>query len=123
MNLDISKTSRARALRKRQTPAEEKMWYYLRARRFMKLKFRRQVPLGRYYVDFECREYKIVVEVDGFHHASEYQKEYDKKRTIFLEDCGYTVLRVWNNQILHKTDSTLDYLHVEISKIIQDKKQ
>lgn len=120
MNLDISSTARARALRKRQTPAETKMWYFLRARRFMNLKFRRQVSLGRYYVDFECREHKIIIEVDGSHHASGHQKEYDKKRTIFLEDCGYTVLRVWNNQILHETESTLDYLHDEILKLLQN---
>lgn len=84
----------------------------------MNLKFRRQVPLGRYYVDFECRQYKIIIEVDGSHHALSYQKAYDEQRTIFLEDCGYTVIRLWNNQILNETESTLTFLIEETEKII-----
>ena len=41
------------------------MWYYLRARRFEGRKFRRQVPLGSYIVDFLCEHAGLIVEVDG----------------------------------------------------------
>lgn len=46
----------AKSLRSNMTGAEQKLWYYLRAYRFMGLKFKRQKPLGRYIVDFICME-------------------------------------------------------------------
>ena len=43
---------RAKALRSDQTEAEKRLWYYLRAERFMGLKLKRQKPIGPYIVDF-----------------------------------------------------------------------
>ena len=42
----------ARELRKDQTDAEIRMWYLLRDRRLGGYKFRRQMSVGRYIVDF-----------------------------------------------------------------------
>ena len=44
----------AKVLRSNQTEAEQRLWYHLRAHRFMGLKFKRQKPMGRYIVDFVC---------------------------------------------------------------------
>ena len=49
----------ARTLRRTMTDAEQKLWYYLRAHRFMGRKFKRQKPVGRYIVDFICLEEKF----------------------------------------------------------------
>ena len=46
----------AKTLRANQTEAEQQLWYYLRAHRFMHLKFKRQKPMGRFIVDFVCVE-------------------------------------------------------------------
>ena len=45
---------RARQLRKKETWAEKLMWGWLRNRRSSGYKFRRQHPLGIYYLDFSC---------------------------------------------------------------------
>ena len=58
----------ARALRKHMTRAEEILWAQLRGSRFHGAKFRRQVPIDRYVVDFYCHASKLVVELDGKQH-------------------------------------------------------
>jgi very-short-patch-repair endonuclease len=81
----------ARALRKQPTDAEQRLWFQLRRRQLHGVKFRRQQPIGPYIVDFICFERRIIVEVDGGQHAE--QAAYDAKRTRFLEQQGYCVLR------------------------------
>ncbi len=68
----------AKILRRSMTDAEQKLWYFLRAHRFMGKKFKRQKPLGRYVVDFVCLEEKLIVELDGGQHAD--SLEYDRER-------------------------------------------
>ena len=80
------------------TDAEQKLWYYLRAGRFEGWHFRRQVPLGRYIVDFLCEEARVIVEVDGGQHA-ELVKQ-DAERTAWLQAQGYEVMRFWNCDVL-----------------------
>jgi very-short-patch-repair endonuclease len=60
------------------------------------LHFRRQTEIGSYYVDFVCHRAKIVIELDGVHHATPEQMTYDAERTKFLEAVGYRVIRFWN---------------------------
>ena len=55
---------RARDLRKNSTDAERHLWYYLRANR-LGFKFKRQVPIGEYIVDFVCLEKRLIIELDG----------------------------------------------------------
>ena len=58
-------SDRARQMRKDHTRAEAAAWELLRDRRTLGLKFRRQVPIDRYIVDFYCPEIRLIVEVDG----------------------------------------------------------
>ena len=51
---------RARQLRKDDTWAEKLMWRWLRDRRFSGYKFRRQHPLGSYYLDFFCEAAELI---------------------------------------------------------------
>src|SRR5438067_6445092 len=57
-----SRTSTARRLRRNQTDAERILWLRLRDRRLNGLKFRRQVPIDRYVVDFFCPDAHLVIE-------------------------------------------------------------
>jgi very-short-patch-repair endonuclease len=68
----------AKALRSNQTDAEQRLWYHLRAHRFMGLKFKRQKPIGRYIVDFVCMERRLIIELDGGQHAE--QLGYDQQK-------------------------------------------
>jgi very-short-patch-repair endonuclease len=62
---DEHRVGRARSLRRALTPAESKLWARLRNRQLDGFKFARQEPIGPYYVDFVCRDRRLVVEVDG----------------------------------------------------------
>jgi very-short-patch-repair endonuclease len=60
-----NRTSLARNLRSETSPAERKLWSRLRDRRFLGLKFKRQVPIDQFVVDFASVEAKLIIEVDG----------------------------------------------------------
>jgi len=102
----------ARELRKQMTEAEARLWYYLRARRFEGVKFRRQQVIEPYIVDFVCYEARLIIEADGGQHAD--KKPSDDDRTAFLNRLGYTVLRFWNDEILNDTDAVLERIHLEL---------
>ncbi|MEW6769668.1 MAG: DUF559 domain-containing protein [Pseudomonadota bacterium] len=95
----------ARKLRRQQTDAERGLWLRLRDRRLNGWKFKRQVPIEKFIVDFCCADGKLVVELDGGQHAAEIQN--DAARTDILSSCGYLVLRFWNNDVLTNIDGVL----------------
>ena len=88
---------RARQLRRDSTDAEGKLWSRLRDRRMVGKKFYRNYPIGPFFADFFSLEARLVIEVDGSQHAGSMT---DQKRTEFLNECGYRVLRFWNNEVL-----------------------
>jgi very-short-patch-repair endonuclease len=94
----------ARTLRRRQTSAEDLLWQQLRGRR-LGLKFRRQVPIAGYVVDFFCFDAKLMIELDGRQHAME--AEYDVRRTAELEAHGLTILRFRNEAVRNNLDGVL----------------
>lgn len=96
---------RARALRKELTPAEHKLWAYLRGNKFKGISFRRQHAIGNYIVDFCAIKNKLIIELDGSQHLE--QEEYDAERTAFLESKGYNVLRFWNNEVMKDIQGVL----------------
>ena len=71
---------RSRELRRLQTIAEKHAWYLLRDRRPPGLKFRRQVPIDDFIVDFYCDELKLIIEIDGDVHEREVKAGRDKVR-------------------------------------------
>lgn len=93
---------RARNLRKNMTDAEHEIWFRLRDRRLKGAKFRRQYSIGPYVVDFVCVEQLLVVEIDGGQHGERHEQ--DEKRTQFLMNRGYKVVRFWNNDVLQNID-------------------
>jgi very-short-patch-repair endonuclease len=97
--------AQAKALRGNMTDAERRLWYRLRAHRFDGHKFKRQVPIGPYIVDFACLGRKLVVEVDGGQHADNSR---DVVRDSYLASEGFRVLRFWNNDVLRNTDGVLE---------------
>jgi len=78
----------------------------LRNRQLDGCKFRRQVPIDRYFADFACVEAKLVVELDGGQHAE--QIAYDAERTRVIETCGWRVIRFWNHEVLLESEGVCD---------------
>ena len=69
----------------------------LRQPPFRVAKFRRQVPIGRYIVDFASYPARLVVEVDGGQHAD---RAADRLRDRRLAVQGFSVRRYWNSDVL-----------------------
>lgn len=115
----------ARTLRSNQTPAEAWLWRMLRAHRFSGFKFRRQVPIGPFIVDFYCHQERLVIELDGGQHNLLEAQSYDKQRSEFLRQRGFSVIRFWNKDALCQKEAVLqqiwNFLHREktwIDKIV-----
>ena len=109
----MSLLDNAKTLRRTQTDAEQKLWYHLRAHRFMGRKFKRQKPIGRYVVDFVCLEAKLIIELDGGQHAE--NVEYDYVRDSWLRGEGYVVLRFWNNELMNEMEGVLERIRLTLS--------
>lgn len=99
-----------RNLRTQQTRTEAVLWSYLRDRRLLGKKFRRQYGIGRYVVDFFCAEDQLVVEVDGDSHFSLAAQYYDQQRTDFFFALGITTVRFTNQEVLQDTEGVLERL-------------
>jgi very-short-patch-repair endonuclease len=75
------------------------MWRLLREA-FPEARFRRQVPLRQFIVDFASHRTKVVIECDGGQHND----QVDAGRTGLIEAEGYRVLRFWNHDVLGNAD-------------------
>lgn len=100
--------SNSKNLRKTQTPWEEKLWYHLRAGRFYRLKFKRQVQIGAYIFDFSCRGKMVLIEADGGQHNEDAIFVKDNLKQKYAESQGYQVLRFWNNEIDTNIEGVLE---------------
>jgi very-short-patch-repair endonuclease len=89
----------ARALRKRLTPQEVKLWTKLRELKALGFHFRRQAPTGHYIVDFASFGARLVIEVDGGQHGMEAGVRSDCERDAFLRARGFNILRFWNSDV------------------------
>jgi len=89
----------ARALRKRLTPQEVKLWVKLRELKSLGFHFRRRAPIGRYIVDFVSFRSQLVIEADGGQHGMPEGAQSDQVRDDFLQPQGFRILRFWNSDI------------------------
>src|SRR6202049_538269 len=101
-------TLRSRALRKQSTIAEKFLWQKLRRKQFHGLRFRRQFPLGPFFGDFVCLPARLVIEVDGGQHAESPHAEHDSRRSEWLRNQNFRVLRFWNLDIFENIDGVVD---------------
>jgi len=94
-----SEIQRSRRLRAQMTDAENVLWFRLRGKRAGGYRFRRQVPLGPYIVDFAC-----------------IQAQQDQERTAWLEAQNFRVLRFWDNDVLQRTNGVLETIRLALSQ-------
>jgi very-short-patch-repair endonuclease len=84
-------------LRAQSTDAEQRLWHWLRDRRFNEFKFRPHYACGIYFLDFDCTGAKLAVELDAGEHGFPDQRARDEKRNQFLAGQGIKVLQFWNH--------------------------
>ncbi|MDX1950099.1 MAG: class I tRNA ligase family protein [Rickettsiales bacterium] len=105
---NLEAIEKAKELRKNQTDVEKKLWNALRKDQLEGYSFRRQHPVGDYITDFACIEKKLIVELDGGQHNEDSAIEYDNKRTAFLEQAGFRVLRFWNFEVNENLEGIIE---------------
>lgn len=116
-NYDILKEL-AKENRKTMTAAESFLWGYIRNKK-LGYRFRRQHPIDDFIVDFLYLPLKLVVEVDGGYHRTDYQTELDEQRSAFLIESGYHIIRFTNEEVLQDIASVISVIKekmVEIQK-------
>lgn len=110
---DISRFRRERAkeLRSNTTEPEQLLWRALRNIPVYGSHFRRQVPIGPYVADFACLKARLLIELDGGHHADDEVATRDERRTRWLESEGYRVIRFWNAELIENMPGVLDTIY------------
>ena len=107
-------TGRSQKLRREMTKEERHLWYdFLK---HLSIPFHRQKTIGRYIVDFFCDSAGLVIELDGSQHYEADKAAQDAARTKYLENCGLTVIRIPNNEVLSNFDGVCTYLDYVIQK-------
>ncbi len=104
--------------RKRPTAAEEKLWKFLKAKRLLKLKFRRQYRVGGYIIDFYCPQLKIGIEVDGKIHKS--HKIQDSIREQVLKNYRISLVRITNEEIETDPIQVFKKIELHIKTLLQN---
>lgn len=104
----------ARKMRSNMTKEEVKLWNILRGGRLEGYKFKRQVPIGNYIVDFLCKEKMLVIEIDGGQHNEEQNLVNDNIRTNYLEAQGFKVIRFWNDEVWENIESVYEVIRREL---------
>lgn len=100
--------ARARAMRKALTPAEARLWVFLRPLRKEGFHFRRQAPVRGYILDFVCFDRRLVVEVDGSSHYNDDRVRKDRVRDAVLAGEGFRTLRVPNETVRDDIDGVIE---------------
>ena len=93
------------------TPQEVKLWLRPRALRAIGYHFRRQSPLKPYIVDFECRQTRPIVEVDGHQHGFDKHRQGDAVRDQELAQRGYRVRRFSNAEVSGEIEGVMEVIY------------
>ena len=108
-------------LRNSTTSAEAILWTCLQGRKLLGKKFRRQVGIGRYIVDFFCPECRLAIELDGAPHFSANVDMYDTERTNYLERQGIKVIRFENRTVHHDIELVLEIIRENLRQMSKQK--
>ena len=108
----FEQTQRARELRSNATRHERKLWGMISR---LRPKFTRQLPNGRYFADFACRQAKLIVELDGSQHA---ESDRDRQRDAFLVQEGWAVIRIWNNELDENPEGVFEAITARVAECL-----
>jgi very-short-patch-repair endonuclease len=98
----------ARHLRRNRTAAERHLWRELRELKQAGFKFRQQVPIDQFIVDFACLSERLIIEVDGGTHSTDQEVARDVKHARYMKDQGFRILRVWNSDARQNLEGVMD---------------
>ncbi|HVK97666.1 MAG TPA: methionine synthase, partial [Flavisolibacter sp.] len=96
------------------TQAEDVLWNLLQTKQLDGYKFRRQHIIDKYIADFVCLKYKLIIEVDGLIHQLPENQISDEQRTKRLNEIGFQVIRLTNQQVIHEPETTLNTIRTAL---------
>ena len=100
--------TRRQKLRRHPTAAEDFLWKFLRKRRMLGWKFRRQYSIESFILDFYCPQCMLGIELDGAGHYTVLGGEYDAMRDQKLKKLGIQILRFENRDVFEHLDEVLE---------------
>ena len=107
----------ARRLRHEATKAERILWRTISRGQLGGFKFRRQVPICGYIVDFACHEAQLVIELDGATHSTDEELTADTRRQNKIEGEGYPVLRFRNAEVYDNLDGVAETILLKLGAL------
>ena len=108
---------RSQVLRKQMTKEERHLWYD-----FLKtypVQFKRQYTIGVYIVDFYCFYAKLIIELDGSQHCEPHAIEYDRMRTMYLQNQGFLVMRFSNSDVMTQFRAVCETIDTAVKNRMQ----
>ena len=97
-----------RKLRRQMTAAEVALWVMIKNKQINGERFLRQYSVSHYVLDFYCPKYKLAVELDGAGHFTDEGREYDARRTEYLNSVGIRVIRFENLEVFNYPGQVLE---------------
>jgi len=97
----------AKKLRENMTFSEVKLWNELKNGQMMGYDFDRQRPIGKYIVDFFCKDLQLAIEVDGITHLDEKVIIKDWIRQDDIENYGVNFLRFDALLVVNKVEAAV----------------
>ena len=107
----------ARRLRSQPTSAETRLWAGLRKHAVEGFRFRRQVRLLEFIVDFACHDAKLAVEVDGATHSTDEEVARDRERDRRVWADGWEVVRVTNDEVFYNLEGVLETIRLKLLEL------
>ena len=99
----------ARDMRIEPTAAERKLWQRIRRKQVLSVKFRRQLAIEHFIVDFCSLSLRLIIEVDGPTHID--TQEQDAVRQEILESLGFEVVRFTNRDVLGNINGVMETIN------------
>jgi len=100
-------TKKRQALRGEAPPTERILWSRIR-REACGVKFRRQVSVGAFVLDFYCPALRLAIEIDGPTHQNDEAAKRDAERQRYIEGLGVRFLRFSNEQIYKRLPEVVE---------------
>ena len=113
----IFKRLKEEKLKRNVTEAEAFLWQNLRGKQLDNYKFRREHIIDQFIVDFVCLSEQLIVEVDGGYHNDPEIKEADNLRTKILNELGYRVIRLTNEEVLNNINKVLNNIKEHLTEL------
>jgi very-short-patch-repair endonuclease len=104
----------AKDLRRNMTLSEVLLWNELKKKQMLGFDFDRQRPIGKFIVDFYCKELQLAIEIDGDTHI--YKYDYDEERQWSLEMLGIHFLRFEDIEVKKNMNNVLRVIENWIEK-------